>query len=252
MAGTTQHIAPIKSQEQLKAVAYELGNFGTTYKALFLLSLETGLWFHELREMKVADLKGKASVKSVRHGKEYTFSLSRTLRQTINKLCEGRNDDDYIFVGARTGKPLAQQSYINCLDRASEICGIVPAINMKSITRTFVYNLYLKDTALAMDYAKKPTVKKMYSYLKLDTPVNKENLIALHSTKSNFIKYQSSQSVSKVKRKVLEAFSEIEKAGKDIENADPAFLSKARKYLGDIESLTNAFMSEPTTVSMDA
>ena len=244
MAGKSQYIEPIKSNEQLRAFAYELGTFGTHYKVLFLLSLETGIWFYESSEMKVGDLKGKKSITYVRHHKKYTFPLSRELRVAINALCEGRKLDEYAFIGARTKSKLPQQSYINVLERASEICGIHPSVNSKSITRTFVYNLFLKDPALAMDYANKDSIKHMYDYLHMTMPEDKEDRVAIHSVKANFVQFDSSGDIKVIKNKVIKAISKIERLTKNIEAVDPSLILKSRQYLSDISGITDLFMAD--------
>jgi len=150
---TVQPIRDMEVFDRCMAIAREhdkhRGKNELSWELLLVVGFNTSLRISDMRRLKVRDLKGQdyARIKAQKTGKEARILINPAARRVINRLLEGRNGEDYVFMSREKDarhKPRAitRQRAYQVINQIARRAGIRDNIGCHTLRKTFGYHYY--------------------------------------------------------------------------------------------------------------
>lgn len=132
---------PIKDIKEIKAIEKLFTKKKQTSQLLmFLLSINTGIGFTELLNLKVKDVKDKTCLLL---GKQKSIPLSSKIIKLINQEIKNKKSSDYLFKNSKGNKCDRGLVFYTFKDNCEEL-GLSENYSPASWRKTFAYHHYLK------------------------------------------------------------------------------------------------------------
>lgn len=131
----------ILSKEEVKAMLEAPKNLG--HRAILATLYGTGMRVSELTGLKVSDIDGERRVICV-HGKgrkDRQVMLSDALRQVLAAYWRWKHPADWLFPGAKPGKPIRRESVFDTCRKVARLAGIAKPVHPHSLRHAFATHL---------------------------------------------------------------------------------------------------------------
>ncbi len=237
-------ITPIISPETRRIVRDELRSMDEGYYIIYCIITETGCPLQNLLDLKVSDMKGKATLTipaSKRYGTEKQASISPGLKEDIDAYLKDRNENDYAFTSRYTGNQLNVGTYKKALLSVSRYHGIEPPVTVSSLVKTYVYDLYTKGDHTAFTHSpSRYSYKGLHEYLGLDVPEDKEEYLTDHNPKTAFYKENR---LSAMQDRIRTTMQSIKENTERPDKADAEYIKKVLRLFEQIDTAIELFKS---------
>ncbi|MDR7868136.1 MAG: site-specific integrase [Sporomusaceae bacterium] len=137
-----EYVEPIRSDKQIKGMAYYLKGNNIRDYALFILGINSGLRISDLLALRVEDVKGKdrITIREKKTGKTKDFPLSDICKKVINEYLQALGlSVGPLFPSRKGGAPISRIQAYRVLNDAARHVGIKDCIGTHSLRKTFGY-----------------------------------------------------------------------------------------------------------------
>lgn len=138
-------VDPITSKRDIKRIYdYFIKQDLEKYAILFLFGVYTGLRASDITQFKVKELylADRVQIREQKTGKIKGFALNPVLKPLLNKICEGRDPEEYVFDGKTKFHPLDRSQVYRRLNEAAVALKIPGNIGTHTMRKTFGYHHY--------------------------------------------------------------------------------------------------------------
>lgn len=155
------YVPPIKDKAKIEQMKAALLNQSYRNYVIFTLAINYGRRISDILEMKVSDVRDKEylTVDESKTGKKIPIKVNREVRTMLEKYCDGKNSDEWLFPSKKPAKEYTQDSRGHTpisriqvwrdLKEAADECGI-EEIGTHSLRKTFGYWLYKSTNDIAL------------------------------------------------------------------------------------------------------
>lgn len=169
-----EFVEPIRNTKKVKEIGdYIYNRYGDKYYLMYLIGIYSGLRISDILTLKVKDVLHKRSIKirEKKTGKERYFPINPELKTMINKYCDNKRDNEYLFQN-KNGNPISRQYAYRIIHEAGLKNGI-EHIGTHTLRKTFGYHFYMqkKDIVLLQKILnhKDPSITLRYIGIEQDT-----------------------------------------------------------------------------------
>ena len=157
-------VEPIRSAAEIERIEDLLFALDTPRGRRMFLMFEVGIMLGmrigDMIKLRVGDLRGQQLLrftpeKTDTHGdspryraKQLALEISPSLRQVVDKMCDGQPDDAWLLP-SRKGGHINRQTAYSDMREIARIAGITTPIGCHTMRKTFGYHIYQKTKDVA-------------------------------------------------------------------------------------------------------
>ncbi|WP_170008576.1 tyrosine-type recombinase/integrase [Bacillus fonticola] len=156
-----EYVDAIRDRKQIDCMKKVLKQRSPRDYLFFVLGINTGLKSTHMLSLRKKDVLNDCdevvsywqSPNPCSTSKEETFIyLNRAVRKAIKFYTENTDlqNDDYLFLSAKTRQPISRQQAYRILQRAAQQCKLPGKIGLHSLRKTFGYHAYQQGVAISL------------------------------------------------------------------------------------------------------